>query len=80
MVTVAKQSGVFVKNRISIDFGCYATSIACNLFSFYYCEIKGPLYCLNAWLLSEKCRQRERTSMKEGLRLPNKSTVNFYMQ
>ena len=43
-------------------------------------EIKGPLsYCfrfemiLNSWLLSQKCRQRERTLLKDGLRLPSNS-------
>ena len=46
------------------------------------CEIKGPLlYCfrfemiLYSWLLSQKCRQRERTSLREGLRLPSNSTM-----
>ena len=44
-------------------------------------EIKGPLlFCfrfemiLNSWLLSQKCRQRERTSLRCGLRLPSNST------
>ena len=44
-------------------------------------EIKGLLfYCfrfemiLNSWLLSQKCRQRERTSLRDGLRLPSNST------
>ena len=47
-------------------------------------EIKGPLlYCfrfemvLNAWLLSEKCRQRERTSLRDGLWLPSNSTLKI---
>ena len=26
---------------------------------------------LNSWLLSQKCRQRERTSLRDGLRLPS---------
>ena len=41
-------------------------------------EIKGPLlYCfrlemiLNSWLLSQKCCPRERTSLRDGLRLPS---------
>ena len=44
-------------------------------------EIKGPLfYCfrfemiLNSLLLSQKCRQREGTSLRDGLRLPSNST------
>ena len=48
------------------------------------CEIKGPLlYCfrfemiLNSWLLSQKCRQRERTSLRDGLRLPSNSTLTI---
>ena len=45
-------------------------------------EIKGPLlYCfrfemiLDSWLLSKKCRQRERKSMRDGVRLPSNSTM-----
>ena len=47
-------------------------------------EIKGPLlYCfrfvmiLNSWLLSQKCRQRERISLRDGLRLPSNSTLKI---
>ena len=47
-------------------------------------EIKGPLlYCftfeiiLNSWLLSQKCCQRERTSLRHGLRLPSNSALNL---
>ena len=47
-------------------------------------EIKGPLlYCLrfemnfNSWLLSQKCRQRERTSLRDGLRLPSNNTLRI---
>ena len=47
-------------------------------------EIKGPLlYCfrfemiLNSWLLSQKCRQRQRTSLRDGLRLPSSSTLKI---
>ena len=47
-------------------------------------EIKGPLlYCfrfemiLNSWLLCQKRRQRERTSLRDGLRLPSKSTLKI---
>ena len=47
-------------------------------------EIKGRLlYCfrfemvLNSWLLSQKCRQRERTSLRDGLRMPSNSTLKI---
>ena len=47
-------------------------------------EMKGPLfYCfrfemiLNSWLLSQKRRQRERTSLRDGLRLPSNSTLTI---
>ena len=47
-------------------------------------EIKGPLfYCfrfemmLSSWLLSQKCRQRERTSLRDGLGLPSNSTLKM---
>ena len=47
-------------------------------------EIKGPLlYCfrfemiLNSWLLSQRCRQRERTSLRDGLWLPCNSTLKI---
>ena len=47
-------------------------------------EIKGPLlYCfrfemiLNSLLLSLKCRQRERTSLRDGLRLPSTSALKM---
>ena len=47
-------------------------------------EIKDPfLYCfrfemiLNSRLLSQKCRQRERTSLRDGLWLPSNSALNI---
>ena len=47
-------------------------------------EIKGPLLynfrfkmILNSWLLSKKCRQRERTSLRDGLRLPSSSALKM---
>ena len=47
-------------------------------------EIKGPLlYCfrfemvLNSWMFSQKCRQRERTSLRDGLRLPSNSALKM---
>ena len=46
--------------------------------------IKGPLlYCfrfemiLNSWLLSQKCRQRKRTSLRDGLQLPSNSALKI---
>ena len=32
---------------------------------------------LNAWLLSQKCRQRERTSLRDGFRLPSNSALKM---
>ena len=47
-------------------------------------EIIGPLlYCfrieiiLNSWLFSQKYRQRERTSLRNGLLLPSNSTLKI---
>ena len=47
-------------------------------------EKKGPLlYCfrfemiLNSLLLSLKCRQRERTSLRDGLRLPSNNALKM---
>ena len=47
-------------------------------------EIKGSLlYCfrfemiLNSWLLSQKCRPRERTSLRDGPRLPSNSALKM---
>ena len=47
-------------------------------------EIKSPLlFCfifemnLNSWLLSQKCRQRKRTSLRDGLRLPSNSALEM---
>ena len=42
--------------------------------------IKGPLlyiYRFEMILLSQKCRQRERTSLRDGLRLPSNSAVKM---
>ena len=32
---------------------------------------------LNSWLLSQKCRQRERTSLRDSVRLPSNSTLKM---
>ena len=47
-------------------------------------EIIVPLlYCFifkiiqNSWLLSQKCRQHERTSLRDGLPLPSNSTLKI---
>ena len=47
-------------------------------------EMKCPLLygfrfemILNLWLLSQKCRQRERTTLRDGLRLPSNSTLKM---
>ena len=50
-------------------------------------EIKSPLlYCfrfeliLNSWLLSQKCCQREPSSLRDGLRLPSNSTLKMIIR
>ena len=47
-------------------------------------EMKCPLLyrfrfemILNRWLLSQKCRQRERTSLRDRLRLPSNSALKM---
>ena len=47
-------------------------------------EIKSPLlYCfrfetiLNSWMLSQKYRQRERTSLRDSLRLPSNNALKM---
>ena len=47
-------------------------------------EIKSPLlYCFrfetisNSWMLSQKYRQRERTSLSDGLRLPSNNALKM---
>ena len=47
-------------------------------------EIKSPLlYCfrfetiLNSWMLSQKYRKRERTSLSDGLRLPSNNALKM---
>ena len=32
---------------------------------------------LNSWLLSQKCRRRERTSLRDNLRLPSNSALKM---
>ena len=55
-----------------------------NILSDTIDAIKGPLIyyfrfemVLNSWLLSQKCLQRERTSLRYGLRLPSNSTLKL---
>ena len=77
-ILVARTS--YVLYLLSISF---LQTIANTLFDTIG-EIKGPLlYCfrfemiLNSWLLSQKCRQRERTSLRDGLRLPSNSLLKI---
>ena len=73
---VARQRTLHVLYLLSITL---LQNIANTLFDTIG-EIKGPLlYCfrfemiLNSWLLSYKCRQRERIILRDGLRLPSNS-------
>ena len=79
-IVVARQrtSHVFCLLSISIF-----QNIANTLFDTIG-EIKGPLlYCfrfemiLNSWLLRQSCRQRERTSLRDGLRLPSNNALKI---
>ena len=79
-ILVARQQTSHVLFLLSISL---LQNIANTLFDTIG-EIKGPLlYCirfemiLNSWLLSQKCRQRERTSRRDGLQLPSNSTLKI---
>ena len=80
LILVARQRTLQVLCLLSIKL---LQNIANTLFDTNG-EIKGPLlYCfrfemiLKSWLLSQKCRQRERTSLKDGLQLPSNSTMKI---
>ena len=79
-ILVARQRTTHVLYLISIFI---LQNIANTLFDTIG-ELKGPLnllYCfrlemiLNSWLLSQKCRQRELTSLRDDLWLPSNSTL-----
>ena len=79
-ILVARQRTSHVLYSLSISL---LQNIANTLF-YTIGEIKGPLlYCFsfemifNSRLLSQKCRQRERTSLRDGLRLPSNSTLKL---
>ena len=79
-ILVARQRTSHVLYLLSISL---LQNIAHTLFDTIG-EIKcSLLYCfrfemiLNSWLLSQKCRQRERTSLRDGLRLPSNSTLKI---
>ena len=79
-ILVARQRTLHVLYLLSITL---LQNIAYTLFDTIG-EIKDPLlYCfrygmiLNSWLLSQKCRQRERTSPRDGLRLPSNSALKM---
>ena len=79
-ILVARQRTLHVLYLLSIS---DLQNIANTLFETIG-EIKGPLlYCfrfemaLNSWLLSQMCHQRERTSLRDGLRLPSNSTLKI---
>ena len=46
--------------------------IKCPLLYFFRFEM-----ILNSWLLSQKCRQFERTSLRDGLRLPSRNKLKI---
>ena len=79
-ILVARQRTSHVLYLLSISL---LQNIANTLFDTIG-EIKGPLlYCfrfemiLNSWLHKQKFRQRERTSLRDGLRLPSNSTLRI---
>ena len=79
-ILVARQRTLHVLYLLSITL---LQNIANTLFDTIG-EIKGLLlYCfrfemiLNSWLLSQKRRQRERTSLRDGLRLPSYSALKM---
>ena len=79
-ILVARQRTSHVLYLLSISL---LQNIAYTLFDTIG-VIKGPLlYCfrfekiLNSCLLSQKCRQRERTSLRDGLPLPSNSTLKI---
>ena len=79
-ILVARQRTSHVVSLLSISL---LQNIAYTLFDTIG-EIKGPLlYCLrfemilDSWMLSQKCRQRERISFRDGLWLPSNSTLKI---
>ena len=79
-ILVARQRTTHVLYLLSISF---LQNIASTLLDTIG-EIKGQLLysfrfemILNSWLLSQKCRQRELTSLRDGLRLPSNSTLKI---
>ena len=79
-ILVARQRTSHVSYLPSISL---LQNVANTLFDTFG-EIKAPLlYCfifemiLSSWLLSQKRRQRERTSLRDGLRLPSNNTLKI---
>ena len=79
-ILVARQRTSHVLYLLSISL---LQNIANTLFDTIG-EIKGPLlYCfrfeliLNLWLHKQKFRQRDRTSLRDGLRLPSNRTLRI---
>ena len=80
LVFLLRQRTTYVLYSLSISL---LQNIANTLFDTIG-EIKGQfLYCfsfemiLNSWLLSQKCRQRECTLLRDCLRLPSNSTLKI---
>ena len=79
-ILVAKQRTSHILYLLSISI---LLNIANTLFDTID-ELKGPLLysfrfemILNSWLLSQKWRQRERSSLRNGLPLPSNSTLKI---
>ena len=79
-ILVAKQRTLHVLCLLSIKL---IQNIGNTLFNIIV-KMKGPLlYCFrfemifNSWQLSQKCRQRERTSFRDDFRLPSNSTLKM---
>ena len=79
-ILVARQRTLHVLYLRSITF---LQNIANTLFDTF-CKIKGSLLyrfrfemILNLWLLRQKCRQCERTSLRYGLWLPSNNTLKM---
>ena len=82
-ILVARQRTSRVMYLLSISLLQNIANTLCDTID----EIKGPLlYCLrfemilNSWLLSQKRRQRERTSLRDGLRLPSNSILKIIIR
>ena len=79
-ILVVRQRKLHILHLLSISLLQNIADTLCDAIG----KIRGPLlYCfrfemiLNLWLLSQKCRQRERTSTRDGLRLPSSNILKI---